>query len=65
MSETFTTTLNAITSKAAVKEMEVTENLEADEVRFYHSLRADLDLLKRNPSEQTVKAILKYSRSLH
>ncbi len=63
MSETFTTTLNATTNQATVKEMTATETLEADEIRFYHSLRIDLDLLKRNPSDQTVSAILNYSRS--
>jgi hypothetical protein len=62
MDETFTTTLNLLTNKAKVNE-ELQENLEGDELMFYHSLRADLDLLKRNPKVQTIHHILDYSRS--
>jgi len=64
MEETSTTTLNAITNQATVKETDVIENLEADELIFYHSLRADLDLLKRNPNLQAIHNILNYSKSL-
>jgi hypothetical protein len=39
------------------------ENLEADDLIFYHSLRAELDLLKKNPSAKTIHQILNYSRS--
>jgi hypothetical protein len=63
MDETFTTTLNWLTNKAKVNE-ELQENLEGDELMFYHSLRADLDLLKKNPKLQTVHHILDHSRSL-
>lgn len=63
MDETFTTTLNLLTDKAMVN-TELQENLEGDELMFYHSLRADLDLLKRNPKVQTIHHILDYSRSL-
>ena len=63
MDETFTTTLNVLTNKAKVNE-ELQENLEGDELMFYHSLRADLDLLKRNPKLQTIHQILDYSKSL-
>ncbi len=63
MDETFTTTLNVLTNKAKVNE-ELQENLEGDELMFYHSLRADLDLLKRNPKLQTIHHILDYSKSL-
>lgn len=59
-----TTTLNETTNPAAMKESEATENLGADELIFYHSLRTDLDLLKRNPSPQSVHHILNYSKSL-
>ena len=62
MDETFTTTLNLLTNKAKVNE-ELQENLEGDELMFYHSLRADLDLLKKNPKVQTIHRILDYSRS--
>jgi hypothetical protein len=62
MDETFTTTLNLLTNKAQVNE-ELQENLEADELMFYHSLRADLDLLKKNPKLQTIHHILDYSKS--
>jgi hypothetical protein len=63
MDETFTTTLNLLTNKAKVNE-ELQENLEGDELMFYHSLRADLDLLKKNPKVHTVHQLLDYSKSL-
>jgi hypothetical protein len=62
MEETFTQTLNLLTNKAQVNE-ELQENLEGDELMFYHSLRADLDLLKKNPKLQTIHHILDYSKS--
>jgi hypothetical protein len=63
MDETFTTTLNVPTNEAKVNE-ELQENLEGDELMFYHSLRADLDLLKKNPKLQTIHHILDHSKSL-
>ena len=63
MDETFTSTLNLLTNKAKVNE-ELQENLEGDELMFYHSLRADLDMLKKNPRVQVVHQILDYSKSL-
>jgi len=63
MEETFTKNLNVLTDKAMMKE-ELKENLEGDELMFYHSLRADLDLLKKNPKLQTIHHILDYSKSL-
>jgi len=63
MDETFTTTLNVLTNKVKVNE-ELQENLEGDELMFYHALRADLDLLKKNPKLQTIHHILDYSKSL-
>jgi hypothetical protein len=64
MGETFTSILNSVTNKAQVKQSEVHENLEADDVMFYHSIRADLDLLKKKPKLQTIHYILDYSKSL-
>jgi hypothetical protein len=64
MGETFTSTFNAFTNKAQVKESDVHENLEADDVIFYHSLRAELDLMKREPNPQIIHQILNYSKSL-
>ncbi|MFA6247466.1 MAG: hypothetical protein WC615_11030 [Mucilaginibacter sp.] len=64
MGETFTSIFNAVTNKAQVKESEVYENLEADDVIFYRSIRADLDLLKKKPKLQTIHYILDYSKSL-
>jgi len=63
MDETFTTTLNSLTNKVKVNE-ELQENLEGDELMFYHSLRADLDLLKKSPKLQTIHHILDHSKSL-
>ena len=64
MGETFTSTFNAFTNKAQVNEPGVQENLDADEVIFYHCLRADLDLLNKKPKLQTIHYILDYSKSL-
>lgn len=64
MGETFTTTLNNTSNQKAMNESEAIENLEADDLMFYHSLRTDLDLLKRNPSPETIHNILNYSKSL-
>ena len=36
-------------NKAQMKESDVHETLEADDLIFYHSIRADLDLLKKKP----------------
>jgi hypothetical protein len=62
MDETFTATLNVLTNKAKVNE-ELQENLEGDELMFYHSIRADLDLLKKNPKIQTIHYLLDHSKS--
>ncbi len=59
-----TTTLNKTPNKTDMRESEATENLDADDLIFYNSLRADLDLLKKNPSLQTIHNILNYSKSL-
>ena len=64
MGITFTSTFNAVTNKNQVKESDVHENLEADDMIFYHSIRADLDLLKKKPKLQTIHYILDYSKSL-
>ena len=66
MGETSTTTINETSNQAAMKATDATtENLEADDLIFYHSLRSELDLLKKNPSSKTVHQILNYSKSLH
>jgi hypothetical protein len=62
MGETFT--FNEFTNQNEVKNSDVTENLEADELRFYHALRADFDLLQKKPKLQTIHYILDYSKSL-
>ena len=62
MGETFT--LNELTNQNGVMKTDVTENLEADDLIFYHSLRADLDLLKKKPKLQTIHYILDHSKSL-
>jgi hypothetical protein len=64
MGETSTTTLNENANVSAMKESNAIENLEADDLIFYHSLRNELDLLKKNPSHKTVDSILNYSKSL-
>jgi hypothetical protein len=62
MGETFT--LKAFTNQNEVKDLNVTANLEGDELMFYHSLRAELDLLQKSPRLQTIHYILDYSKSL-
>lgn len=62
MGETFT--LNTLTNQNEVNKSDVTENLEGDELIFYHSLRAEFDLLKKKPKLQTIHYILDYSKSL-
>jgi len=62
MDETFT--LNGLHNQTGVKKLDVTENLEGDELMFYHSLRADLDLLMKKPKLQTIHSILDHSKSL-
>ncbi len=65
MGENSTITIFSETSKAkAMKVSEATENLDADDLIFYNSLRPDLDLLKKNPDLKSVFNILNYSKSL-
>ncbi len=66
MGETSTTSIiNETSNQAAMKATDATtENLEADDLIFYHSLRNELDLLKKTPSSKTVHHILNYSKSL-
>jgi hypothetical protein len=64
MDETYTRTLNVTINKADVKESDVMELLEPDEMIFYHAIRADLDLLQRVPQQQTIDNILNFSKSL-
>ncbi len=61
MGETFT--LNAFTNQNEVEKTNVKENLEGDELMFYHSLRANLELLQKKPKLQTIHHILDYSKS--
>jgi hypothetical protein len=63
MDEIFTNNLNATINNAAVKEPLIQENLDADDLIFYHSLRDDLELLKRKPKLSSIHYILDYSKS--
>ena len=62
MGETFT--FKELTNQNEVKNTDVTENLEGDDMIFYHSIRAELDLLQKKPKLQTIHSILDYSKSL-
>ncbi|WP_179412135.1 hypothetical protein HDF19_02520 [Mucilaginibacter sp. E4BP6] len=64
MGETFTNSLNTVIKNAQMKDRDVQENLDADDLIFYHSIRADLDLLKKKPKLQTIHYLLDYSKSL-
>jgi hypothetical protein len=63
MDETSTTTLNGIANQALM-DKNGQENLDADDLIFYNSLRANLDLLNKKPKVQTIHQILDYSKSL-
>ncbi|MBS1525699.1 MAG: hypothetical protein JST19_08625 [Bacteroidetes bacterium] len=62
MGDTSTTTLNTKSDAKAMNESDVIENMDADDLIFYHSLRTDLDLLQKSPSQQTINKILNYSK---
>jgi hypothetical protein len=64
MGETSTSTINGTSKQAAMKDTDAKENLEGDDLIFYHSLRNELNLLKKNPSSKIVHQILNYSKSL-
>ena len=65
MGELFTTTfLNVINNQDAMDKSNVIENMDADEMLFYHSLRTDLDQLQLKPSLQTIHNILNYSKRM-
>ena len=59
-----TSTNNELTNPNEVMNLNVIENLEGDDLIFYHSLRAELDALKKNPKLQTIHSILDHSKSL-
>ncbi len=61
MGETFT--FNVLTNREEVMKENLKENLEGDELMFYHSLRPDLELLQKKPKLQTIHYILDYSKS--
>jgi hypothetical protein len=61
MGETFT--LNVLTNQNGVKKENLHENLEGDDLMFYHSLRPNLELLQMKPKLQTIHNILDYSKS--
>ncbi|MDB4926382.1 MAG: hypothetical protein JWR23_2438 [Mucilaginibacter sp.] len=62
MGETFT--FKQLTNQNGVMKTDTIENLEGDDQMFYNSLRADLDLLQKQPKLQTIHYILDYSKSL-
>ena len=62
MGETFTF-LKAVANQNEEDKM-TTENLSADDLLFYHSLRADLEVLAKKPKLQTIHYLLDYSKSL-
>lgn len=59
-----TSTLNELTNNNEVMKEGNKENLEADELIFYHSLRPQLDQLQKSPKLQIIHNILDYSKSL-
>ncbi|WP_164850010.1 hypothetical protein [Mucilaginibacter limnophilus] len=47
-----------------MKEKNLTENLSADDMIFFNSLRLDMALLEKKPQLQTIQRILDYSKNL-
>jgi hypothetical protein len=64
MNETFTTTINSTTNALDMNEQETIESIGADEIVFYNSIRADLDLIAIHPKEDTIQNILNHSINL-
>lgn len=62
MTETFTTT-NAHINGFDMKEQDSIENIGAEEISFYDSIRADLDKIAFHPKADTVQNILKHSQN--
>lgn len=62
MDETSTNSLNTIINKEQVEKQDI-ETLDADDLIFYHSIRAELDLLRKEPKLQTIHYILDHSKS--
>lgn len=63
MGENFTTPFNVFNNQGAMEKSTVIENLDADEMMFYHAIRTDLDQLQLKPNLQTIHNILNYSKS--
>jgi hypothetical protein len=63
MDETSTNYLSTVINNEQVEEQDVFDNLDADDLIFYHSIRAELDLLKKKPKLQTIHYILDHSKS--
>ncbi|NCD71626.1 hypothetical protein [Mucilaginibacter agri] len=65
MGEIFTTTfLNVINNQDAMDKSTVIENMDGDEMLFYHAIRTDLDKLQLKPNLQTIHNILNYSKQV-
>ena len=63
MDETSTNSLNTVINNEQVREQDVFDTLDADDLIFYHSIRAELDLLRKEPKLQTIHHILDHSKS--
>jgi hypothetical protein len=63
MEETSTNSLNSVINSKQVEEQDVFETLDADDLIFYHAIRAELDLLRKEPRLQTIHYILDHSKS--
>ncbi|MEO6521562.1 MAG: hypothetical protein ABIN91_07790 [Mucilaginibacter sp.] len=64
MAETFTSTINSTTNALDMNEQETMESIGADEIVFYNSIRADLDLIAIHPKADTIQNILDHSINL-
>lgn len=60
MIETFTSTNNL---NYPQHEQENAENVDGLDSMFYENIKSQLNMLKRNPSEESIAKILAYSRA--
>jgi hypothetical protein len=63
MMETLTNNLNSPVIDNEMMEVDVMQNVGADEILFYNDIRADLDEIQLMPKTDTVNRILNYSKN--
>jgi len=57
------TSVNKLNCGQSKQQEMLTNELDMAEIVFYESIKAQLDELERNPSEETISKIMSYSRT--